>query len=254
MTHAFLVLQHIACEPPGAYEDELRAWGAELHRVELDQGEPLPDWREFDGIIVMGGPMGTYEQRRLAWLAPEQRLIGEAARAGVPLWGVCLGAQLLAAALGARVSPGADPEVGVLPVYRTAQATQDPVFARLPDEFFALHWHGDTYELPRGAVQLARSARYEQQAFVAGRAYGLQFHLEVDAGLGAQWAEVRAYAESLERLMGAGALPTLLAQVRDRESEMVALARGLFAGWLEHAVGLPVPGGSSDDDARGRAE
>ncbi len=114
----------------------------------------------------MGGPVGAYDDALHPWLGPEKQLIAEAVRAGTPFWGVCLGAQLLAASLGASVAPGPLPEVGVLPVELTAAAANDPVFAAAPASFDAFHWHGDTYELPPGAVQLARSERYEQQAFV----------------------------------------------------------------------------------------
>jgi GMP synthase-like glutamine amidotransferase len=236
-----LAVQHIACEPPGAYEDELLAWGGQLHRVEVDAGERLPDWREFDGIIVMGGPMGAYEEQRLPWLVDEKRLIAAAARAGKPIWGVCLGAQLLAASLGAEVAPGGEPEVGVLPVRRTAAAAQDPVFSLCPQEFFVLQWHADTYQLPAGAVQLARSTRYEQQAFVAGRAYAMQFHVEVSAALAREWGQVPVYAESAEAILGDGALAALLHRVAAHEREMNGLARRLFAAWLEHVVGLTAP-------------
>jgi len=236
-----LVLQHIACEPPAAYEDELLAWGAELHRVMLNEGEALPDWREFAGIIAMGGPMGAYEDERLPWLEAEKRLIAEAVTAGTPYWGVCLGAQLLAASLGARVYRGPDPEVGVLPVFVTEAAAGDPVFAHAPAEFVALQWHADTFELPAGGVRLARSAAYEQQAFVVGRAYALQFHLEVDSALAQRWGEVPAYAASLTNLLGDGALPWLVREVRRREGETVHLGRNLFAAWLEHVVGLEAP-------------
>ena len=238
-----LVLQHIACEPPAAYEDELLAWGATLQRVMVDEGEPLPDWREFAGIIAMGGPMGAYEDDRLPWLAPEKRLIAEAVHAGKPLWGVCLGAQLLAGALGARVFAGPAPEVGVLSVRTTPAAAQDPVFGGTPEEFAALQWHGDTFELPAGATLLARSDAYEQQAFVFRRAYGLQFHIEIDSGLTAAWGEVPAYAESLERTLGTGALTPLVAQVRQNEGAMTGLAHRLFANWLANQVGLPAPPG-----------
>ncbi len=235
---SLLVLQHIACEPPGAYEDELLAWGAQLHRVEVDAGDPLPDWREFDGIIAMGGPMGAYQEDQLPWLVAEKRLIAEAVHADTPYWGVCLGAQLLASSLGARVAPGSAPEVGVLPVIVTDAAVEDPVFAAAPAQFPALQWHTDTWELPAGAVRLARSEAYEQQAFSFKRAYGLQFHIEVSAGLATEWGEVPAYASSLEGIMGAGALPRLIDEIRAREGEMVGLARALFAAWLERVVGL----------------
>src|SRR5262249_25120934 len=110
-TQPVLVLQHIGCEPPAAYEEELLERGLALHRVRPDQGEELPDWRGYSGIIAMGGPMGVYDESVHRWLAGEKRLIGEAARAGKPYWGVCLGAQLLAAALGGRVTPGPSPEI-----------------------------------------------------------------------------------------------------------------------------------------------
>lgn len=232
-----LVLQHIACEPPGAYEDELVSWGGELVRVMVDEGEPLPEPDGFDGIIAMGGPMGAYEDDRLPWLAPEKRLIASAVTDGVPFWGVCLGAQLLAASLGAVVAPGREPEVGVLPVYRTSQAASDPVFSALPDSFMALQWHSDTFALPAGAVLLARSDAYENQAFAVKRAYGLQFHIEIGTALAGEWSEVPAYAESLEGIMGQEALPRLLAQIERQEREMTELARRMFARWLEHVVG-----------------
>ena len=84
---ALLVLQHVTCEPPAAYEDELLAWGARLHRIQLDEGEPLPDWRAFAGIVATGGPVGAYEDDRLSWLAAEKKLIADAVRAGTPYWG-----------------------------------------------------------------------------------------------------------------------------------------------------------------------
>jgi GMP synthase (glutamine-hydrolysing) len=247
-----LVLQHIACEPPGAYEDELLDRGGQLRRVMVDRGEPLPDWREFDGIIAMGGPMGAYEEDRLPWLADEKRLIAEAVCAGTPVWGVCLGAQLLAASLGADVAPGRSPEVGVLPVYRTAAGAADPVFSALPDEFPALQWHADTFALPTGAVHLARSDAYEQQAFVVNRAYGLQFHIEVGTGLAAEWGEVPAYAESLEALMGERALPRLIDQVAAADDEMTGLARRLFARWLDGVV-QPAAGAGAAPNATAAA-
>lgn len=233
-----LALQHIACEPPASYEDELLARGGELVRVLIDQGQPLPGLDDFDGIIVMGGPMGAYEEQRLPWLGPEKRLIARAVAGGLPVWGVCLGAQLLASSLGADVFPGPEPEVGVLPVHRTDAAIDDPVFSALPETFVALQWHSDTFALPAGAVRLAQSDAYANQAFCAGRAYGLQFHVEIGRALADEWGAVPAYAESLEQILGAGALPRLLADVATHEDAMTGLARTLFGRWLEHVVGV----------------
>ena len=236
MDSSLLVLQHIACEPPAAFEDELRSRGLDVARVELDEGDPLPDWRDFPAIVVMGGPMGAYDEQDHPWLAREKRLLREAVDADVPVWGVCLGAQLLASALGARVYRGDQPEVGVLAVQLTAAAAQDPVFGEAPSSFPSLQWHGDTFELPDGATLLASSPAYPHQAFRLGRSYGLQFHLEVPLELATEWGEVPAYAQSLESTLGRGALDRLLADVADHAGETVPLARRLFGAWLERVV------------------
>jgi GMP synthase-like glutamine amidotransferase len=185
--------------------------------------------------------MGVYEEDRHPWLAAEKRLIAEAVAAGTPYWGVCLGAQLLAASLGARVRTGPSPELGVLAVRLTPQAALDPVFAGAPQSFSTLQWHGDTYELPVGAVHLARSEAYEQQAFALGRAYALQFHLEVDSALAESWMAIPDYVSELEQLDGPGAPARMLEQVRAVELDSVALARRLFASWLSEVASFPAP-------------
>ena len=232
-----LVLQHIACEPPGVYEDVLRERGATIHRVELDEGHPLPDWREFDAIVVMGGPMSVNDEEKLPWLRPEKALIGEAVRAGLPFFGACLGVQLLAVSLGAEVAPGPAPEVGLLPVLLTEHAAADPVFAALPHELVTLQWHGDTFSLPEGAVLLASSPAYPNQAFRWGRhAYGVQFHLEVSREMADEWAHVPEYADALERVLGPGAATVLVDQLSGRANEMRAHGRQMFERWLERAA------------------
>ena len=239
MSETLLALQHIACEPPAAFEDELRSRGLDLVRAELDEGDALPDWREFAGLIVMGGPMGAYEEDAHPWLVAEKAAIGAAARAGHPVWGVCLGAQLLAAALGANVYPGEEAEVGLLAVERADAAAGDPVFGAAPDSFPTLQWHGDTFDLPSGATLLASSPAYRSQAFVYERAYGLQFHLEVSEELAKQWGDVPAYAASLEAIKGPGALDRLVGEVSDHAEATLPLARELFGRWLELVVRVP---------------
>jgi GMP synthase-like glutamine amidotransferase len=229
-----LVLQHIACEPPAVYEDAMVARGARITRVELDEGEPLPAWQGFDAVVVMGGPMGSYDEAEFPWLVAEKALIGEAVRAGVPLFGACLGLQLLAAALGAAVYPGGTPEVGVLPVELTPAGVDDPIFGRLPSPFVGLQWHGDTFDLPVGAVSLLRSAAYENQGFRYGdSAYGVQFHLEIDETLATEWAAVPAYERAAEATLGAGGLDRLLADFRGHAAAMQANARIVIDGWLD---------------------
>jgi GMP synthase-like glutamine amidotransferase len=229
-----LVLQHIACEPPGVYEDVLRERGHALRRVELDEGEPLPDWERFDAIVAMGGPMGVYEDEEHAWLTAEKRVIGKAVRSGLPYWGVCLGVQLLAASLGARVYPGATPEVGIMPVVLTNEALADPICCELPRKILTLQWHSDTFDLPEGAVLLASSPSYLNQAFRFGdRAYGVQFHLELSSELAHEWAAVPAYADSLDRVLGPGSLPRLIADLDAHANEMRGHGRRMFERWLD---------------------
>jgi len=231
-----LVLQHIACEPPGTFEDVLRARGVELVRVELDEGDALPDWRDFDAIVAMGGPMSAGDDAALPWLIEEKRVIAEAVEGGTPFWGVCLGVQLLAASLGADVYPGPAPEVGILPVEPTEEARHDPVFAGLPERLLTLQWHGDTFDLPPNAVRLAGSPAYRNQAFRVRNAYGVQFHVEVSPDLAREWAEVPEYASSLERTLGPGALDRLIAELESESTTMAEHATGLFERWLDRVV------------------
>jgi GMP synthase (glutamine-hydrolysing) len=177
-----LVLRHAACEGAGAIGEALRARGLALREVLLHEGAPVPaDLAGVAALVVMGGPMSVYEQERHPHLRGELALVERALREQVPVLGVCLGSQLLAAALGARVAPGA-PEIGWLAVTLRDGHADDPLFAGVRSPFRALSWHGDVFDLPRGAAPLARTAQTEHQAFRWGAsAWGLLFHLEADA-------------------------------------------------------------------------
>jgi GMP synthase-like glutamine amidotransferase len=179
-----LVVQHVEPEGPYAIGDALEAAGVaiDLRRVFADDPLP-PDAADADGVVVMGGPMSALSDRGFPTRRAELDLLADAVRRGRPTLGVCLGAQLLALAGGGSVSPGgAGPEIGWGPVELTGEAGADPLLAGLPDRLTVLHWHGDTYALPPGAVPLAADSRYPNQAFRMGpRAWGFQFHLEVDA-------------------------------------------------------------------------
>ncbi len=235
-----LVLQHIACEHPGVFSEVMRERGVEQVAVELDRGESLPEWRDFDAVLAMGGPMGAGDDADHPWLTAEKRLVRDAVDAGRPFLGVCLGVQLLAAALDARVHPSEPPEVGLLPVELTKEGRDDPLFAGLDERLVSLQWHGDTFELPAGAVRLARSELVPNQAFRAGeRAYGVQFHLEVTAEMAREWAQVPAYRQSLAETLGEERGDAFLAEVETRAEELHPVARRLFANWLEIAADGP---------------
>jgi GMP synthase (glutamine-hydrolysing) len=185
----WLLVQHVAYEGPGAIARAISDAGADLTVLRLDRGDILPPpaaVRDVAGLVVMGGPMSVHDS--LAWLAEERALLCAAVEAGLPVLGVCLGAQQLAAALGAPVVEGPLPEYGAGEVHLTSDAISDPVFGPAPTPLPCVHWHGDTFGLPEGAVRLAGNAAYENQAFRVGdRAYGLQFHVEVTASLVAHW-------------------------------------------------------------------
>ena len=230
-----LVLQHIACEPPGVFEDVLCERAHELVRIELDEGEPLPAG-PWDAIVAMGGPMSANDEAECPWLVGEKAAIASHVRAGRPFWGSCLGAQLLAAALGARVYAGPAPEVGVLAVELTAAGLSDPVLGPLPRSIDTLQWHGDTFDLPEGAVLLASSPAYAHQAYRVGPvAYAVQFHVEVTEAMGEEWASVPAYAEYADRVLGPGGSDQLLAEFRAGSPLMQRHARGVFERWCDLA-------------------
>ncbi len=231
-----LVLQHIACEHPGVFSDVMDERDVEAVPVELDEGEALPDWREFDAVLAMGGPMGAYEEAGHPWLSAEKALIREAVEDGRPFMGVCLGVQLLASALGAEVKAMEQAEVGLLPVKLTVEGRAHPLFAGMPEPLVSLQWHGDTFELPRGATLLASSPAAPHQAFQAGEAaFGIQFHLEVTPEMAREWAKVPAYRESLAGTLGEERGAAFLAEVSRRAPELRPGARRLFENWLDLA-------------------
>ncbi len=172
-------LQHVPFEGPAALEPALRAAGHEIAITRLFAGEPLPAPTEFDWLIALGGPMSVHDEAEHGWLAGEKRLLRRSIEAGRRVLGVCLGAQAIAAALGAHVGRSREREIGWLEVERVAGAERSALGRALPPRFTAFHWHGETFALPAGAVALARSAACEQQAFALGeRVLALQFHVE----------------------------------------------------------------------------
>jgi len=169
-------LQHVTFEGLAFIKTWAVARGYSLSSTRFFANEPLPQMQDFDWLIVLGGPMNIYETEKYFWLTEEKRFIEQAIKNDKTVIGICLGAQLIADVLGAKVTRNEFKEIGWFPVELTADS---PVFHSLPKRFKALHWHGDTFELPRGAVHLARSKGCENQAFVyEEKVLSLQFHLE----------------------------------------------------------------------------
>ena len=178
-----IVLQHSECETLGTISDSLAIRGCSPGYVRLFDGDPVPGSLEgTSGLIVMGGPMSVYEQNRYPFLGAELRLLEVCLSERRPLLGICLGSQLLATALGGRVTKGHRKEIGWHPVRLTETGMIDPLWVGAPREFSAFHWHGDVYEPPAGTTSLASSSLTACQGFrYRDNVYGLLFHLEVTA-------------------------------------------------------------------------
>lgn len=205
-------LQHVPFEGPAAIADWADARGHVLTTTPLFDGAAVPDPSGFEWLVVMGGPMGVHDEQDHPWLAPEKALVAESIAAGRTVVGICLGAQLIASALGARVYRNPEKEIGWMPVDLTEQGRVSRLFGTLPPRIKVFHWHGDTFDLPAGAVHLARSAACAHQAFSHGNnVLGLQFHLESTpksvADIVANCAEditPAQYVQNAERMLSAG--------------------------------------------------
>lgn len=178
-----LILQHAACEAPGLIGQAIEASGGALKPIQTFAGEAVSEEiGDAAGLVIMGGPMGVYEHERYPFIRRELRLIEDALRRSKPVLGVCLGSQLLASALGAKVQKGAKKEIGGHGVILSEAAREDPLLRGLGREFTACHWHGDIFNLPTGAVGLASSVLTACQAFrYETSAYGFLFHMEMTA-------------------------------------------------------------------------
>ncbi len=229
-----VVVQHLFCEGPGAFNAEFDRRDVERTIVEIDTGDALPDWHEFDGIVAMGGPMSVNDEAEHPWLVEEKRWLAEAVRAGKPFFGACLGVQMLASALGARIYQLEESEVGLLEVQRTAEGLADPVLGTLADPLVTLQWHGDTFDIPDGGVLLASSPAAPNQAFRFGdAAYGIQFHLEVTPEMAEQWAGVPEYSAALTATLGEEGGKAFLVDAVARHEELGGQAHRLIGSWLD---------------------
>jgi GMP synthase-like glutamine amidotransferase len=172
-------LQHVPFEDLANIGNWAKNKGHSVSVTKLWLNESHPGLECFDWLIVMGGPMNIYEEKKYPWLVKEKQFINEAIKEGKAVLGICLGAQLIADVLGGKVRKNDYKEIGWFPVSKTVEANNSVFFKSLPDEFMAFHWHGDTFDLPPGAIRLVKSLACENQAFeYNGKVLGLQFHLE----------------------------------------------------------------------------
>ena len=199
-----LVFQHVAVEPLGTLLPLLRSYGMRIRYVNFERDpEARPSTQGYDGLIVLGGPMSAWDDASCPHLGREVSAIEAALAGGTPVLGICLGAQLLARALGAEVRRAEQPEIGWHEICPTEEGRTDPVLGGFSACERVFQWHRDTFDLPDGAAHLARGddRGCVQQAFRYGEtAYGLQFHLEANAALIDRWLSTPAHQLELESL------------------------------------------------------
>lgn len=195
-----LVLQNADCENLGTFESAIKNKGIGYQYKHLYNFEKVPfDLKGYSGLIILGGPMNVYETKKYPFLVDEERIINEAIKKDIPTLGICLGAQLIAKAAGAKVFAGKKKEIGWYPIVLTESGMNDSLFAGFEKEITVFQWHGDTFDLPLYAKRLAGSELFPNQAFRIGKKIvGLQFHLEVTGKAIYNWME--EYKEELDDL------------------------------------------------------
>ena len=211
-----LIFQHLAVETAGIFTELWTNDGHSLHVIALDEGDPIPALEPYDLLAVMGGPMDVWQEAEHPWLIAEKAAIKHWVQVlNRPYFGICLGHQLLAVALGGDARPMTKPEVGLAQISQTGAGRADAIFGRLPETMTTLQWHGvQVTKLPPDAVVLASNAACAVQAMRVGRqAYGVQYHLEILPSTVADWQAIPAYRAALHAAIGAAAADQLGADV-----------------------------------------
>ncbi|MCW3134675.1 MAG: type 1 glutamine amidotransferase [Methanophagales archaeon] len=222
-----LIVQHVECEGPGYLEDFLHEKRIEYEIARMYEREQLPD--DFDVLVVLGGPMNVYEEVRHPYLKGLNKTIKNFSTEGGYYLGFCLGGQLLAKTLGAKVRKNHTREIGIFKIHLTEEGVEDPLFKGFKHTFPALEWHGDTFEIPKEALKLAESELCSNQAFRFKNAYGLQFHLETTPGMLKEWVNV--YEEELNEEGIDAAI--MLKEIEQKADIYRELSNQLFTNFLE---------------------
>lgn len=234
-----LVVQHTALDPAGILGEELIHCGAQLV-IWLTEQHPTPPPGEYDGLVIMGGPMGAYDDQQFPHLRLTVDLIQQFQREDKPILGVCLGAQLIARACGSRVYPHHTPELGFTPVQVVSATATEPWLQDFPPDLHVMQWHFDTFDLPETATLLMANTTCPHQAFRVGqKIYGFQFHLEVTADIVAGW---QAMESEWIQANYPGLAEQFQRQVQAHGARSAAFARQVAQTWFTL---LPTPAAMS---------
>ncbi|MDE3257324.1 MAG: type 1 glutamine amidotransferase [Gemmatimonadota bacterium] len=236
-----LVFQHLDVEHPGLFREFFAEDGIRWDVVELDAGEPIPDLDPYDALWAMGGPMDVWEEDAYPWLVEEKAAIRHAVvEKRMPFVGICLGHQLLAAALGGDVGPNESPEVGVMDICLTPPGMASGFFTGFPETLPCLQWHSSAVKnVPRNLEVLASSELCAVQAMSMGNhAITAQFHIEITAETIAEWDAVPTYHEALLETLGADALDDFERAVTERLDVFRGYARAFYENWKREAFFL----------------
>ena len=230
-----LVIRHSEIDQPGFFGEVMAEAGIEWRACDPWRGEPFPALEDYDAVLAMGGPQQADEEHLHPWLGTEKALLRDAVAGGMPVLGVCLGCQLLADAHGGTVEPLAEAEVGIVDFALTEAGRADPLFAGLPPAPLTMQWHLNAVTaMPRQAVLLATSEACAVQAYrLAPRAYGVQFHMEVDAALVQATELFPEYVAALERDQGEGAFARMVADAVREEETLRANGSRLFRNFVD---------------------
>lgn len=226
-----LVLQHADPEHPGLIADAVREIGGTLETVRGDLGQSVPESLDaYSGLIIMGGPQSVYEEDKFPYLRAEKMLAREAIDNNILLIGICLGSQIIADVLGSEVRPSGGVEIGWKDVTRSAEIAADPILSPLPQTFTPLHWHGDVYDLPNGAIPIGSSEMTPVQGFIYGTTtYALLFHLEMTEQQITEMATL--FPEDIRR--GSLEPEKLLSETSAHAAALKPIATEIFNRWAK---------------------
>ena len=230
-----LVFQHIAVEHPGIFRDFMVEDDIDWDAIELDEGETIPDLKGYDALIVMGGPMDVWEEDEHPWLVVEKQAIRQTIiKLKLPFLGFCLGHQLMADALGGKVSKMSEPEVGILDVELTSDGQAATLFSGLQKSIKSLQWHGaEVAEPPQGSLILAQSPACAIQALQYGEsAFSMQCHIELIDSTVSDWGKVPEYEQSLEKTLGPGSLQKLDSEAQKYMTDFNNSARLIYNNFI----------------------